>query len=85
VDLIQYFGLATKKQAKELFCRFFPNADEEAKNAFVSFIPEDTVSMAELQGYLLKYRNNMNDLMTHFHDLNLTKKTPKSGHLNQQP
>jgi len=59
VDITCFFGYATPYQATELFRRFFPNATEQQTSQFISKIPEDSVSMAELQGYLLKSKGDI--------------------------
>jgi len=69
VDVITQFGLATQYQIGEMFSRFFPLIDEDVKNSFISQVPEGTLSMAELQGYLLKCRNDINKAMNHLSEL----------------
>lgn len=49
---------ARKQEAKILFERFYPNIPEEIANQFISSIPEDQISMASIQGHLLKHRDN---------------------------
>jgi chaperone BCS1 len=56
VDKEFYLGNATKNQAERLFLRFFPERSLEAVN-FANNISKE-VSMAALQGHLLKYRDD---------------------------
>jgi chaperone BCS1 len=52
-------GPATPDQARQLFSRFFPNNDVESE-VFGRLI-QTPISMAEIQGHLLKYRDNVQD------------------------
>eukprot|EP01125_Pyxidicula_operculata_P007732 TRINITY_DN2618_c0_g1_i3.p1 TRINITY_DN2618_c0_g1~~TRINITY_DN2618_c0_g1_i3.p1 ORF type:complete len:518 (+),score=84.50 TRINITY_DN2618_c0_g1_i3:28-1581(+) len=56
VDRIAYFPLASKRQAKKLYQRFFPEEKSLAEDLERS-IPENSLSMAQLQGLFLKYRD----------------------------
>lgn len=56
VDFIVKLDYATKFQVKSLFERFF--GDEELASKVCERIPESTFSMAQLQGFFVKYRKN---------------------------
>lgn len=49
---------ATPGQAKEIFSRFYPGSPEEQAIQFSEKIPDGMLSMAAIQGHLLKYRDN---------------------------
>lgn len=48
---------ANQEQTKELFSRFYPESSEEQSVQFSEKIPAGVLSMAEIQGHLLKYRD----------------------------
>jgi len=50
VDMCAHFSMATRTQAKNMFEKFFADEKELAKE-FVANWPEDTISMAQLQGF----------------------------------
>lgn len=60
IDVRVHFGHATQRQAHELFSKFYPalpdNSDLPSK--FAKKIPENTFSMAHLQGFLMGYKQN---------------------------
>jgi len=56
IDLRLFLGYAKKIQLKRLFLKFYP--DELLAEQFSNKIPENTISMANLQGYLIKYKND---------------------------
>lgn len=56
-DVHVNLNLASEKQIKELFGRFFPEADEDGRQRFANKVPVYKLSMAKLQGHLLKYRD----------------------------
>jgi len=58
VDMQCYFGLASKFQVGELFQRFYHGASADLVARFQDRIPEQTVTMAELQNYLLSHRDS---------------------------
>lgn len=62
VDVKEYIGLASSTQLYKMFLRFFPSSDEKyihsVAQEFVKKVKENTVSTAQLQGYLMSYRNN---------------------------
>jgi len=53
VDMSVFFGLASSFQIKEIFQRFYSKASSEMVERFVQKVPENTLTMAELQGYLM--------------------------------
>lgn len=54
IDVRHYFGYATSYQVGALYKRFFPESSQEVIEDFRAKIPENRVSMADLQGYLLE-------------------------------
>jgi chaperone BCS1 len=56
VDVKIHLSLATRYQAEKLFLNFFPNETQYAKQ-FAAKIPENKYSMAQLQAYLMHFRN----------------------------
>ncbi|PRP83758.1 hypothetical protein PROFUN_09090 [Planoprotostelium fungivorum] len=54
IDMRVPFNLSTSEQITTMFLKFFPDASEEVVATFNSKIPENTISMAELQAYLQK-------------------------------
>lgn len=60
IDVRVHFGNATKTQAHELFIKFYPKlpADSKLPSLFASKIPENTFSMAHLQGFLMGHKQN---------------------------
>jgi len=58
VDLRLEFGLAKKYQVEQLFKRFYSSASNDLVAEFVGSVPNDTVTMAELQGYLLQHKTS---------------------------
>jgi chaperone BCS1 len=60
VDVIVKVGLATVTQARRMFHRFYEELDEAealADRFAASFLP-DSVSMAQLQAYLMNYKED---------------------------
>lgn len=57
VDQMFFFDLASKEQARELFSRFYGGCTSEQAESFAEQIPDHTLSMAELQGFLLQRKN----------------------------
>lgn len=55
VDIDFYVGYANKEQIHRMFKKFYSEASEEECIAFSNKLPENKLSMAKLQGYLLKY------------------------------
>lgn len=60
IDVRIHFGNATKRQAHELFTKFYPNLEQDSKlpSDFAAKIPENTFSMAHLQGFLMGHKQN---------------------------
>ncbi|KAG2197708.1 hypothetical protein INT47_007942 [Mucor saturninus] len=58
IDVRVHFGNATKRQAQELFHKFYPGlpVKSELPSMFASKIPEETFSMAHLQGFLMGHK-----------------------------
>jgi hypothetical protein len=53
-------GLATRYQAEKLFLNFFPNETKHAEE-FAAKIPQNKYSMAQLQAYLMHFRNSKSE------------------------
>eukprot|EP01040_Poterioochromonas_malhamensis_P007923 gene7923-8563_t len=86
IDYVQYVGDATDYQIKRLFQNFYSNVTEEETNQFLhhlrSKIPK--VSMAALQGYLLRHKESsqraMDDIDNLVHDIgSREKEKPKDS------
>ncbi|KAI8806145.1 P-loop containing nucleoside triphosphate hydrolase protein [Cladochytrium replicatum] len=61
VDRKIFFHLATQWQARELFLQFFPGGGETHRvlaDEFSKAIPERKVSMAAIQGYLMRFKTS---------------------------
>lgn len=67
-DVHVNIGNASPEQARRLFLRFFPNNEIEA-GIFAKGIKPDTISMAQIQGYLLKYRKNVQNALTNLESM----------------
>ncbi len=63
IDLDLFIGNASKDQARRLFLQFFPQAETLADN-FAQKVASRNLSMAQLQGHLLKFRDNPVDAST---------------------
>lgn len=65
VDVKEEIGYATAHQLKQMFCRFYPemplNASTEFANLVVSL--NKPVSMAEVQGLFMFYKNDPDGLL----------------------
>jgi len=57
VDFVCSFGAATTSQIRKMFERFYPSQDRTSVESFTERVPEDSITMAELQGYFLKYKD----------------------------
>jgi chaperone BCS1 len=96
VDLRIYFDLARKKLAKDLFLQIFGDLDEgleqsentDEKNeleqqaqAFAAEIPEKVMSPAEIQGFLMMWKDKPADAVAHVKEWveeSTKKKSPTS-------
>jgi hypothetical protein len=60
VDVIVHVGLATLAQARRMFQRFYEDFEDAAELAeqFAGTFKENTVSMAQLQAYLMNYKED---------------------------
>ncbi|KAI8092164.1 P-loop containing nucleoside triphosphate hydrolase protein [Gilbertella persicaria] len=58
IDVRIHFGHATRNQAHELFTKFYPGLprDSTLPSEFASKVPENTFSMAHLQGFLMGHK-----------------------------
>ncbi|CAJ1456489.1 unnamed protein product [Effrenium voratum] len=56
VDLTVYVGLASKSQLKQMYLRFFPG-EEDLSETFAAVCEDEGLSMAELQGYFMFFKN----------------------------
>ncbi len=57
-DLRIHVPNAGKEQSRILFERFFPGISPEVSAQFADLIPENEISMASIQGHLLKHRES---------------------------
>ena len=57
IDVKECLDLATNSQLIKMFTRFYPNQDSLAIQ-FANKIKPKTLSMAQLQGYLMNFKNN---------------------------
>ena len=57
IDVRVLLNLASEKQIKEMFLRFYPD-ENELVNEFLRIVPACKLSMAKLQGHLLLYRES---------------------------
>jgi len=58
VDIKVYIGLASRNQCSRMFRRFYPEASEELEIQFCDGFENSGISMAELQGYFLFFKNH---------------------------
>lgn len=58
VDRIEYIGLSTKQQAKNMFLKFYAGEGELAEQFAEAIASRPMASMAQLQGYLMLYKTN---------------------------
>jgi chaperone BCS1 len=58
IDRKLFIGYATPQQARELFLRFFPEADTEWANAFAERVPVGKTTMSTLQTHLLRFSDD---------------------------
>mmetsp|Transcript_59293 Transcript_59293/g.130163 ORF Transcript_59293/g.130163 Transcript_59293/m.130163 type:complete len:467 (-) Transcript_59293:36-1436(-) len=56
VDLSVYIGLASRSQLKAMYLRFFPG-EEDLSETFATVCEDEGLSMAELQGYFMFFKN----------------------------
>jgi len=66
-DIKLYIGNATKEQAFRLFNRFYPG--DKLGQSFAEQIPDGQVSMAALQGHLMKHKTSSADALHHIGDI----------------
>ena len=57
---------------------FFPDVDDKTCSLFSSLVPEQSLSMAELQGMFLLHKDNLDALIDAVRNLNLGKVADKS-------
>ncbi|KAK2795040.1 hypothetical protein FQN50_009799 [Emmonsiellopsis sp. PD_5] len=61
VDKEVAFSYADKSVAQHLFCSLYEGSSDQVKALAVKFaekVPENEVTVAELQGYLMQYKNS---------------------------
>ena len=58
---------------------FFPDVTEEACSIFSSLVPDNSMSMAELQGMFLLHKDDLDSLVNAVNDLNLNKINDSEG------
>ena len=66
IDMMQYFGYATKHQIEQMFYRFYPEVLKEGMEGykeritvFVDVLENKGISMAELQEYFLLHKDDI--------------------------
>lgn len=64
VDLRYRFDLVNRTMAKQLFTQFYD--DEQFAETFATAVPEETYSIAELQGHLLQYQSDPQKAIKNF-------------------
>jgi len=69
VDVKEYVGLASDQQIRGLFLRFFPDSTSQQASSFTSSLPPNSVSMAQLQGYLMTQRDTIAAALAHVKDI----------------
>jgi chaperone BCS1 len=69
IDRKLYIGTADREQAKKLFLRFFPAADQQTAQAFAERIPLGKVTMSALQTHLLMYADDIQAATEQLDDL----------------
>ena len=62
-----------------MFKHFFPDVTEEACSIFSSLVPDNSMSMAELQGMFLLHKDDLDSLVNAVNDLNLNKINDSEG------
>jgi len=58
VDMKIYIGLASRDQFSRMFSRFYPDASKELETRFCDGFENTGLSMAELQGYFLYFKDS---------------------------
>lgn len=88
IDMMQYFGNATRHQIEQMFYRFYPEVQEmgmggykERIDEFVDTLTDKGISMAELQEYFLLHKT---DMETAFSDAELFVNTLLSSPRRRQ-
>jgi mitochondrial chaperone BCS1 len=69
IDRRMYIGYATREQAKRLYQRFFPTADQSWSNDFAERIPLEYVTMSTLQTHLLMHAEDPQAAIERLDDL----------------
>eukprot|EP00758_Cryptobia_borreli_P001583 Tbor_TRINITY_DN2359_c0_g1::TRINITY_DN2359_c0_g1_i1::g.112::m.112/K08900/BCS1; mitochondrial chaperone BCS1 len=60
-DIKMEIGLLRRKQAKDIFSKFFPKCSEETQERFAATLPDGVVSVAQIQSHLFLHRNSAED------------------------
>mmetsp|Transcript_28785 Transcript_28785/g.31982 ORF Transcript_28785/g.31982 Transcript_28785/m.31982 type:complete len:453 (+) Transcript_28785:2-1360(+) len=68
IDRLVKFTHASREQAKKMYLRYFPE-EKDLAHEFSQKIPEEKFSMAMLQGYFIKHRDNALNASTHISEL----------------
>jgi chaperone BCS1 len=69
VDLIQLIGDATAHQIKAMLTKFYPGADEILCDKFAAKMVNSKVSMAQLQGHFLRYKDDAQEALSNIRDI----------------
>jgi chaperone BCS1 len=82
IDFTLSFTNANKYQIKNMFKRFYQNCSDEEINEFIEIIGNNLITMAQLQGFLLKFKNNskqsIKELSIFIKTINNTRKSISS-------
>ena len=65
IDVKIKLDYASSDQIKRIFLKFFPERSISEATSFSLLIPEAKLSMAKLQGYFLRYKNDFSSIMKH--------------------
>lgn len=80
VDLKIYVGLATSNQLERMFLRFFPGEEVKAKE-FGDILSSTPLSMAEVQGFFMFFKNNASGCLESAKDLAEDRRKISEGQL----
>jgi mitochondrial chaperone BCS1 len=75
-DLHLFVGNATQAQIKKMLERFYPNIPDAASLA--ARLPDNTLSMARVQEFLVRHRDNPEGARAVWHELEVTTQQPQT-------
>ena len=82
VDLKIYVGLATESQLERMYLRFFPEEFEKAK-LFSTTLTNTPLSMAEVQGFFMFFKNNPEGCLEAAAELAEDRRRAHSAHVEE--